>query len=65
MITQTRLKAGAGAATMVFILAILSHFLKGIPFIAASSVISGIYVTYVTGKSTTDVKEIKNGSVEQ
>lgn len=65
MITQTRLKAGAGAAILIFILAILTHFLKGIPFAVAGGLISGIYVTYVTGKSTTDVKEIKNGPTEQ
>lgn len=65
MITQTRLKAGAGAAVMVFTLAILTHFLKGIPFIAASSTIAGLYVTYVTGKSSTDNTEMKNGSSKQ
>ena len=61
MITQTRFKAGIGASALVFVLAVLSHFLKGIPFIAASSTIAGIYVTYVTGKSSTDITESKNG----
>jgi hypothetical protein len=62
MITQTRLKAGAGLAVMGFVLAVLKHFMTGIPTVEAFLFLGGLYGTYVTGKTSNNNKEILNAA---
>ena len=54
--TSTRLRFGLILVALVAVEALLSAFLPAFPFIAAAGIQAGIYTTYVTGRTVTDVK---------
>lgn len=51
---KTRYKGLLILTAVVFVEGIITAFAPAFPFVAASSVQSGLYVVYVTGRSITD-----------
>jgi len=52
--SSTRITMGYVVLAMTFIEGVITAFAPAFPFIAATSVQSGIYVIYVTGRTVTD-----------
>jgi len=55
-IEQTRLRFGLFLVVVVAVEAVITAFAPSFPFLAATGIQSTLYITYVTGRTVTDVK---------